>query len=728
MAPIGVQIHNEDNIHRHLEGSTIFSRCAISRIAQATFLSHHAHSPWPPKPFDHLLSRDDLNELLPPPATHPVANVQNPFGLPTLTAGPRATAVALGVLLYLTFPDRFRHALDEPFPQRRNYVHLKNVGALGTFSIHELCWKAKTLKWVIGATITQKSPTELKSLSPELEILGHQQNRIGQLVVASGSDAQTLVASTRGWGVELALEALIDSCDISIHAACNEHVPAFPARFQHRPIQPPPGTACSMVSPQGLVRGSRCLLLQPPRRIGAGHAQPAGVTLEARPTRACPVGGNATGWNVRCTSTATGSWWRTGNAKQLGRTLSRKRYYAGLGYSRSINDTGHSRRCSGTTLYPYAWLREANMINIGNILSARRNTYEPYPCVGKTWTFAVGRLPQFPPLRWIGKGLPSLLDPSYQPRQGLIGSPFLLALDHLLTLSSNFVGASESTGELGNAVVESSISPLVLSMGWWRIIPYIEATVQLLPIWLSCDGAGTTMHQSAQAPNAYEKKRSSSALITRAHLVVLDDLPILHTMVLIGPQTHNEDILPMPIVEGSSIFGWCTTIVLNNCHITNCAGVHSSVSHHVHPPWPPTLPIHMPPQGDSDGLLPPPATHSGATEQTRFRFIATVGRGVVTVVLAVVVLVPWRRINMQSAERLVPLPAIGTSDPSRLEIGDDVQARSKVPPTMARISLCSSRKTSSKRYICGNNSQYADVQAGQTSRLSYRLLLDVASS
>ncbi|KAH6913392.1 hypothetical protein BKA70DRAFT_1096865, partial [Coprinopsis sp. MPI-PUGE-AT-0042] len=71
----------------------------------------------------------------------------------------------------------------------------------------------------------------------------------------------------------------------------------------------------------------------------------------------------------------------------------------------------------------------------------------------------------------------------------------------------------------------------------------------------------------------YADVESSSRLTDGTQILVLrtDDNRVANM-----PYVNlGEDKAPPPI-EGSSIFGQCTKIVLNNCHITNCAGAHSS--------------------------------------------------------------------------------------------------------------------------------------------------------
>ncbi|KAH6913408.1 hypothetical protein BKA70DRAFT_721301 [Coprinopsis sp. MPI-PUGE-AT-0042] len=101
-------------------------------------------------------------------------------------------------------------------------------------------------------------------------------------------------------------------------------------------------------------------------------------------------------------------------------------------------------------------------------------------------------------------------------------------------------------------------------------------------------------------------------------------------------QTHDKNNTPPPI-EGSSIFGRCTKIVLNNCHITNCASAHSSASHNVHSPGPPISPL---PQDDSNAFSPPPAAQSGATGPTRFGMFAIAsGRRIVAIALTIALVI-----------------------------------------------------------------------------------------
>ncbi|KAH6913382.1 hypothetical protein BKA70DRAFT_1525570 [Coprinopsis sp. MPI-PUGE-AT-0042] len=94
-------------------------------------------------------------------------------------------------------------------------------------------------------------------------------------------------------------------------------------------------------------------------------------------------------------------------------------------------------------------------------------------------------------------------------------------------------------------------------------------------------------------------------------------------------------------MEGSSIFGRCTKIELNNCHITNYAtGAYSnSVDHYACAPWSsfPSPPlIHVAVGDNLDGLLPPPVVHSsGENVQTRFgRFAIAGSRAAATSIIA----------------------------------------------------------------------------------------------
>ncbi|KAH6913394.1 hypothetical protein BKA70DRAFT_721105, partial [Coprinopsis sp. MPI-PUGE-AT-0042] len=153
-------------------------------------------------------------------------------------------------------------------------------------------------------------------------------------------------------------------------------------------------------------------------------------------------------------------------------------------------------------------------------------------------------------------------------------------------------------------------------------------------------GATTTAANISLGTNAYthtpfpspSSGSSSNIEYTSSENIGL----LLHTMAPIVSQIHDENNTPPPI-EGSSIFGRCKKIVLNNCHITNCAGAHSPVSHNVHPPRPPIFPLQ---RDDSNEYIPPPADQSGATGPTQFGlFTIASGRRIVAVALTIALVV-----------------------------------------------------------------------------------------